>query len=160
MFANPSNLSSSALEFMPQGAASPQFKQQQYYQGYQPYPGVQQSGVNAFYMGGYPCGYYGDAMQSIPATHSFASTAAPSTPGAINLDEFSDLSDSDSDDEAVPPAQVKAPAEKAELSAPAIDITFEDKEPAEEPSPCYSSFIGCYAEMILVWIPDRMINAQ
>lgn len=116
---------------MPQGAASPQFKQQQYYQGYQPYPGVHQSGVNAFYMGGYPCGYYGDAMQSLPATHSFASTALP-TPGAINLDEFSDLSDSDSDDQAAPLVQAKAPAEKAELSAPAI----EDKEPAEEPWPC------------------------
>eukprot|EP00439_Symbiodinium_sp_Y106_P056933 s672_g8.t1 len=121
---------------MPQGAASPQFKQQQYYQGYQPYPGVQQSGVNTYYTGGYPCGYYGDSMQSIPATHSFASTAALSTPGAINLDEFSDLSDSDSDDEAPRGTQVKAPAETAKLTAPGVDVTFEAKEPAEEPSPC------------------------
>lgn len=136
MFANPLKLSSSALEFMPQGAASPQFKQQQYYQGYQPYPGVQQSGVNTYYTGGYPCGYYGDSMQSIPATHSFASTAALSTPGAINLDEFSDLSDSDSDDEAPRGTQVKAPAETAKLTAPGVDVTFEAKEPAEEPSPC------------------------
>jgi len=125
-------------EQMQQGAMSGYYSNTAY--GYDCYQDAAYS--NAAYSGdAYNRGYYGDSQYTNSNFGHYGKSACNSRPrfpraAAINLDDFSDISDSDSDAEI--PVKIAATKEKKvpdalETSSEAIS---EDAEPAEEPSPC------------------------
>ncbi|CAE7768326.1 PKAR [Symbiodinium sp. CCMP2456] len=125
-------------EQMQQGAMTGYYANTAY--GYDCYQDVAYS--NAAYGGdAYNQGYYGGGQYTNSNFGHCAKSAYNGRPrhpraAAINLDDFSDISDSDSDAEI--PAKIAAAKEKKvpdalETSSEAIS---EDAEPAEEPSPC------------------------
>mmetsp|Transcript_51692 Transcript_51692/g.121220 ORF Transcript_51692/g.121220 Transcript_51692/m.121220 type:complete len:676 (-) Transcript_51692:192-2219(-) len=151
MFANPSTLSSFAQEFQPSGAAPVQSMQNPYYSSsgtYCQYRGLeqmQQGTMGGYYTNagyGYDC-YQNGAYQGYYGNGQYANTYSKSTynsgprnprAAAINLDDFSDISDSDSDADI--PSKVTSPQKKVSDALETSSDTSEDAEPAEEPSPC------------------------
>ncbi|CAJ1363573.1 unnamed protein product [Effrenium voratum] len=139
MFAKSSALSSSAPVFAPQASLESQEYQntcygygEQFYQNngygngeyYQVncYGAQVQANMSPYYMIG------GNGYTN---TNSGSFTSTYCKESALNLDDFSDLSDSDSDDD--------APKVSAKLIISEVTELPESVEPAEEPSPCATS---------------------
>ena len=167
MFANPSSLSSYAAGFQSDGAASAHFMQNQYhasattYCQYQGQGHMQQAGMSGYYANGYSYDcyqtrFYGNAVgagnnqgqgygnsmynHGVHPKGAYNTRMRNPRAAAINLDDFSDLSDSDSDAEiAAKPSEltiVKGKKVPDALVGRFSDAEAEDAEPAEEPSPC------------------------
>ena len=106
---------------------------------------MQQGTMGGYYTNagyGYDC-YQNGAYQGYYGNGQYANTYSKSTynsgprnprAAAINLDDFSDISDSDSDADI--PSKVTSPQKKVPDALETSSDTSEDAEPAEEPSPC------------------------
>jgi len=106
---------------------------------------MQQGAMGGYYTNagyGYDC-YQNGAYQGYYGNGQYANTYSKSTynsgprnprAAAINLDDFSDISDSDSDADI--PSKVTSPQKKVPDALETSSDTSEDAEPAEEPSPC------------------------
>lgn len=130
MFAKSSNLSSTAAVFMPQGTTTTGYMQQQYY--------TNNCEMNSYGMGSYSYGYNNSYSQSWNSAQNWTSghDVYAKKSDVLNLDDFSDLSDSDNESVASTPL-MKTSTVKKEVAAPeALVVETEPNEPAEEPSPC------------------------
>lgn len=130
MFAKSSNLSSTAAVFMPQGTTTTGYMQQQYY--------TNNCEMNSYGMGSYIYGYNNSFSQSWNSAQNWTSghDVYAKKSDVLNLDDFSDLSDSDNESVASTPL-MKTSTVKKEVAAPeALVVETEPNEPAEEPSPC------------------------
>lgn len=130
MFAKSSNLSSNAAVFMPQGTTTG-YMQQQYY--------TNNCDMNSYGMGSYSYGYdnsYSQSWTSQNWTGASGHGVYAKKTDVLNLDDFSDLSDSDTESVTSTPL-MKTSTVKKEVAAPeALVMEIEPNEPAEEPSPC------------------------
>ncbi|OLQ04216.1 Eukaryotic translation initiation factor isoform 4G-2 [Symbiodinium microadriaticum] len=93
----------------------------------------------AFTGDGYNQGYYGNGQYTNANLGHYSKSTynrenRNPRAAAINLDDFSDISDSDSDADI--PSKLTSPEKKVPDALETSSDTSEDAEPAEEPSPC------------------------
>ncbi|CAE7827526.1 unnamed protein product [Symbiodinium sp. CCMP2456] len=123
-------------EQMQQGAMGSYYTNTGY--GYDCYQNVAYRSA-AFTGDGYNQGYYGNGQYTNTNLGHYSKSTynrenRNPRAAAINLDDFSDISDSDSDADI--PSKIPAPDKKVPDALETSSDASEDAEPAEEPSPC------------------------